>query len=118
MRAGESECLRKLCYCKWLFYKERQRGYWVQRSRGRVGAAVQKPLNSASQVPIYGSAAVKRSEWRNMFYRLNILMALWSTAAREDGAALPSRDPVWRTRARDSGRSREWLNVHAYLCHR
>jgi hypothetical protein len=56
MRAGESERLRKFGYCKWLFYKEQQQGYWVQRSWDRLGAAGQMPLNSAAQVPIYGSA--------------------------------------------------------------
>jgi len=56
MRAGESERLRKLRYCKWLFYKEQQQGDWVQRSWDRLGAAGQMPLNSAAQVPIYGSA--------------------------------------------------------------
>ncbi len=56
MRAGESERLRKLRYCKWLFYKEQQQGYWVQRGQDHLGAAGQMPLNSAAQVPIYGSA--------------------------------------------------------------
>jgi hypothetical protein len=56
MRAGESERLRKLRYCKWLFYKEEQQGYWVQRSQDHLGAAGQIPLKSAVQVPIYGSA--------------------------------------------------------------
>jgi hypothetical protein len=56
MRAGESERLRLVRYCKWLFCKEQQRGYWVQCSRDRLGAAGQMPLNSAAQVPIYGSA--------------------------------------------------------------
>jgi hypothetical protein len=56
MRAGERERLRKFGYCKWLFYKEQQQGYWVQRSWDRLGAAGQMPLNSAAQVPIYGSA--------------------------------------------------------------
>ena len=53
-----------------------------------------------------------------MFYRLNIPMALRSTAAPENRAALPSRDPVWRTRVRECRRSRERLNAYAYLCHR
>ena len=57
MRAGDSERLRLVRYCKWLFYKERQRGYWLQCSRDRLGAAEQMPLNSAAQVPIYGNAA-------------------------------------------------------------
>ena len=56
MRAGESERVRKFGYCKWLFYKEQQQGYWVQRSQDHRGAAGQMPLNSAAQVPIYGSA--------------------------------------------------------------
>jgi hypothetical protein len=56
MRAGESEGLRLVRCCKWLFYKERQRGYWVQRSRDELGVAGQMPLNFAVQVPIYGSA--------------------------------------------------------------
>jgi hypothetical protein len=56
MRGGESERLRKFGYCKWLFYKEQQQGYWVQRSQDHLGAAGQMPLNSAAQVPIYGSA--------------------------------------------------------------
>jgi hypothetical protein len=56
MRAGESERLKLVRCCKWLFYKEQQLGHWVQRNRDRVGAAGQMPLNSAAQVPIYGSA--------------------------------------------------------------
>jgi hypothetical protein len=56
MRAGESERLKLVGCCKWLFYKEQQLGHWVQRNRDRVGAAGQMPLNSAAQVPIYGSA--------------------------------------------------------------
>jgi hypothetical protein len=45
------------------------------------------PLNSAAQVPIYGSA-LQRSEWRNMFYWLSIPMALQSMAAPENGPHL------------------------------
>jgi hypothetical protein len=56
MQAGASERLRKLRYCTWLFYKEQQQGYWVQRSQDRLGVAGQMPLKSAAQVPIYGSA--------------------------------------------------------------
>jgi hypothetical protein len=56
MRAGDSERRKLVRYCKWLFYKEQQRGYWLQRSRDRLGAAGKMPLNSAAQVPIYGSA--------------------------------------------------------------
>ncbi len=56
MRADDSERLRRVRYCKWLFWKEQQRGYWVRCSRDRLRAAGQMPLNSAAQVPIYGSA--------------------------------------------------------------
>jgi hypothetical protein len=75
------------------------------------------PLNFAVQVPIYGSA-VQRSEWRNMFYRLNIPKALRATAAPQNGAAPASRDLVRGTRARDSGRFHERFNTVAYFCHR
>lgn len=56
MRADDNERLRLVRCCKWLFHKEHQRGYWLECSRDRLGAAGKMPLNSDAQVPIYGSA--------------------------------------------------------------